>query len=87
MLVIIKIDFVLGLMILLTQPTIAIISRRIAKKTGELKKEENATIEAFQNNINETLDLFSQIKASNKEENFFIQNFCLQILGKNVFSE
>lgn len=69
--VIIKIDFVLGLMILLTQPTIAIISRRIAKKTGELKKEENATIEAFQNNINETLDLFSQIKASNKEENFF----------------
>ncbi|MBP7251525.1 MAG: ABC transporter ATP-binding protein, partial [Aliarcobacter sp.] len=69
--VIIKIDLMLGLMILLTQPTIAIISRRIAKKTGELKKEENATIEAFQNNINETLDLFSQIKASNKEENFF----------------
>ena len=36
--VIIKIDFVLGLMILLTQPTIAIISRRIAKKTGEIVK-------------------------------------------------
>ena len=29
-----KIDLMLGLMILLTQPTIAIISRRIAKKTG-----------------------------------------------------
>ena len=58
-------------MILLTQPTIAIISRRIAKNRVNLKKEENATIEAFQNNINETLDLFSQIKASNKEENFF----------------
>ncbi len=69
--VIIKIDLLLGLMILLTQPTIAIISRRIAKKTGELKKEENAAIEAFQGNINETLDLFSQIKASNKEQEFF----------------
>src|SRR5574344_758678 len=69
--VIIKIDLLLGIMILFTQPTIAIISRRIAKKTGELKKEENTTIEAFQNNINETLDLFSQIKASNKENSFF----------------
>ncbi|AXK48967.1 ABC transporter ATP-binding protein [Aliarcobacter trophiarum LMG 25534] len=69
--VIIKIDFLLGLMILLTQPTIAIFSRRIAKKTGELKKEENAAIEAFQSNINETLDLFPQIKASNKERSFF----------------
>lgn len=69
--VIIKIDLVLGLMILFTQPTIAILSKRIAKKTGELKKEENATIEEFQSNINETTDLFSQIKASNKEEEFF----------------
>lgn len=69
--VIIKINLVLGLMILFTQPTIAILSKRIAKKTGELKKEENATIEEFQSNINETTDLFSQIKASNKEEEFF----------------
>lgn len=69
--VIININFLLGLMILLTQPTIAIISKRIARKTGELKKEENAAIEGFQNNINETLDLFSQIKASNKEKSFF----------------
>lgn len=70
-LIIINIDLVLGLMILFTQPTIAIISRKIAKKTGELKKEENKAIESFQSNINETLDLFSQIKASNKENDFF----------------
>ncbi|RBQ26327.1 MULTISPECIES: ABC transporter ATP-binding protein [Arcobacteraceae] len=69
--VIIKINLILGLMILLIQPTLAIISKKIAKKTGELKKEENASIEVFQNNINETLDLFSQIKASNKEKEFF----------------
>ncbi|MDX4067653.1 ABC transporter ATP-binding protein [Aliarcobacter skirrowii] len=70
-LIIINIDLVLGLMILFTQPTIAIISRKIAKKTGELKKEENKAIESFQSSINETLDLFSQIKASNKENDFF----------------
>ncbi|NLO17416.1 MAG: ABC transporter ATP-binding protein, partial [Arcobacter butzleri] len=69
--VIIKINFLLGLMILIIQPTIGIVSKKIARKTGELKKEENSSIEEFQNNINETLDLFSQIKASNKEEYFF----------------
>lgn len=69
--VILKIDLILGLMILLLQPIIMIISKRIAQKTGILKKEENKAIEEFQNNINETLDLFGQIKASNKENFFF----------------
>ena len=69
--VIIKIDLILGLMILFIQPIIMIISKKIANKTGILKKEENKAIESFQNNINETLDLFGQIKASNKENFFF----------------
>ena len=69
--VIITIDPILGLMILFIQPIIMIMSKKIAKKTGELKKEENKAIELFQNNINETLDLFGQIKASNKENFFF----------------
>lgn len=69
--VIIKIDLILGLMILFIQPIIMIISKKIANKTGFLKKEENKAIESFQNNINETLDLFGQIKASNKENFFF----------------
>ena len=71
--VIITIDPILGLMILFIQPIIMIISKKIATKTGLLKKEENKAIEEFQNNINETLDLFGQIKASNKE-NFFFQD-------------
>ena len=33
---------------------------------------KNKAIEEFQNNVNETLDLFGQIKASNKE-NFFLK--------------
>uniref|UniRef100_UPI0040477D6E ABC transporter ATP-binding protein n=1 Tax=Aliarcobacter sp. TaxID=2321116 RepID=UPI0040477D6E len=69
--VIITIDPILGLMILFIQPIIMIMSKKIAKKTGELKKEENKAIELFQNNVNETLDLFGQIKASNKENFFF----------------
>ena len=69
--VIITIDPILGLMILFIQPIIMIISKKIATKTGLLKKEENKAIEEFQNNINETLDLFGQIKASNKEKFFF----------------
>jgi len=69
--VVIKINFILGLMILFIQPIIMILSKRIANKTGLLKKEENKAVEIFQNNINETLDLFGQIKASNKEKYFF----------------
>ncbi|MDD2894444.1 MAG: ABC transporter ATP-binding protein [Aliarcobacter sp.] len=69
--VIIAIHPILGLMILFIQPIIMILSKKISKKTGELKKEENKAIEEFQNNINETLDLFGQIKASNKESFFF----------------
>ena len=69
--VIITIDPILGLMILFIQPIIMILSKKIAKKTGVLKQEENKAIEVFQNNINETLDLFGQIKASNKEKYFF----------------
>ena len=69
--VIITIDPILGIMILFIQPIIMIISKKIAKKTGDLKQKENKAIELFQNNINETLDLFGQIKASNKEKFFF----------------
>ncbi len=69
--VIITIDPILGLLILFIQPIIMILSKKIAKKTGILKQEENKAIELFQNNINETLDLFGQIKASNKEKFFF----------------
>lgn len=69
--VIIKIDLTLGLMILFIQPIIMVLSKKIANKTGLLKKEENKAISEFQDNINETLDLFGQIKASNKEKQFF----------------
>jgi len=69
--VIISIHPILGLLIIIIQPLIVFLSKNIAKKTTTLKKEENEAISDFQNNITETLDLFSQIKASNKEKLFF----------------
>ncbi|MCT7544389.1 ABC transporter ATP-binding protein [Aliarcobacter cryaerophilus] len=68
--VVIAIHPILGLLIIVIQPLIMFLSRNIAKKTGGLKKEENQAIEEFQNSIGESLDLFGQIKASNKEEYF-----------------
>ncbi len=68
--VVIAIHPIMGILIIIIQPLIIILSRNIAKKTGVLKKEENQAIEDFQNSIGENLDLFGQIKASNKEEYF-----------------
>lgn len=69
--VMIAIHPILGFMILLIQPIIMLLSKRISKSVGELKKEENHAIEKFQDNVGETLELFGQIKASNKEFYFF----------------
>lgn len=69
--VMIAIHPILGLMILLIQPIIMILSKKISKQVGTLKKEENQAIEEFQDNIGEVLELFGQIKASNKEQYFF----------------
>lgn len=69
--IMIMLNPVLGVLILFIQPLIMFISKGLSKKVGELKKEENQSIENFQDSIGETLELYGQIKASNKEEYFF----------------
>ncbi len=69
--VLLVISPVLGLMILVSQPLIILLSKKIASVIGGLKKEENKAIASFQDNISQTLELFGQIKASNKEDEFF----------------
>jgi len=69
--VMIVIDPMLGILILIIQPLIMLMSKKMAAITGSLKKDENNAIEKFQDNIGETLDLYGQIKASNKEDYFF----------------
>jgi ATP-binding cassette subfamily C protein len=72
--VIIAIHPVLGLMILCIQPLIMYISKKISKSVVALKSNENKSIEHFQDNLSEVLELFGQIKASNKEFYFFEQS-------------
>ena len=69
--VMIMIDPVLGVLILFVQPLIMFVSKRMSARVGELKKEENQAISEFQEDVGETLELFGQIKASNKEDHFF----------------
>jgi ATP-binding cassette subfamily C protein len=69
--VMITIHPILGFMILFIQPLIILLSKHISKNVGKLKKKENEAIEKFQDNLGEILDLFGQIKASNKEKFFF----------------
>lgn len=69
--VMIAIHPILGFMILFIQPLIMLLSKRISKSVGKLKKHENKAIEDFQDNLGEVLELFGQIKASNKENYFF----------------
>lgn len=69
--VMIAIDPILGVLILFIQPLIMLVSKNMSKKVGELKRSENESIEKFQEGIGETLELFGQIKASNKESYFF----------------
>lgn len=71
--VMIVIDPILGVAILFIQPLIMLISKRMSKIVGELKKHENQAIENFQEGIGETLELYGQIKASNKENYFFAE--------------
>ena len=69
--VMLLIDPILGLLILIIQPLIMLVSKKMSRKVGTLKKEENLAIEKFQDSLSQTLDLYGQIKASNKEEYFF----------------
>jgi len=69
--VMIMINPILGVLILFVQPLIMFVSKKMSAKVGVLKKEENQAISEFQENVGETLELFGQIKASNKEKHFF----------------
>ena len=69
--VMIAINPILGILILFVQPLIMFLSKKMSAKVGELKKEENKAIAAFQEDVGETLELYGQIKASNKEHYFF----------------
>jgi ATP-binding cassette subfamily C protein len=69
--VMIMIDPILGILILVIQPLIMLVSKKMSARVGELKKQENEAISDFSQDLSESLELYGQIKASNKESYFF----------------
>jgi ATP-binding cassette subfamily C protein len=69
--VLLMIDWKLALFILLTNPVVVYFTARLARNVGRLKREENRAVEAFQSALTDTLELFQQIRAANKERYFF----------------
>ena len=94
--VLLAIDPVLGLMILIIQPMMMFMSRKMSRSVGKLKTKENEAVANFQEDVGETLELFGQIKASNQEKYFFsratafakeVQNTSNEFGYKNVAYE
>ena len=72
--VLLWIHWELALFILITNPIVVFFTAKLARNIGRLKKEENKAVEIFQSSLTETLELFHQIRAANKEEYFFTQS-------------
>jgi len=69
--ILLVINWQLALFILITNPIVVFFTAKLARKVGKLKKEANKSVEEFQESLNDSLELFNQIKATNKEEYFF----------------
>ncbi|MBN2870757.1 MAG: ABC transporter ATP-binding protein [Campylobacterales bacterium] len=68
--VLIWINPLFGVLILIFQPLIMVVTRKISGRVGKLKKEQNRTIGELSDTLTQMLDLFGQIRSSNKEERF-----------------
>ncbi|GAX88369.1 ATP-binding cassette, subfamily C, bacterial [Lebetimonas natsushimae] len=75
--VLLSINLKLGLFILLLNPFVVVLSGKLARKVKKYKLSQNKTISIFQEALIETLELFDQIKAYNKESFFFKRLFLL----------
>lgn len=68
--VLIWINPLFGILIIIFQPLIMVVTRKISSRVGVLKKEQNRTIGELSDTLTQMCDLFGQIRASNKEERF-----------------
>jgi len=69
--VLLWIHWQLALFIMVLNPVVIYFTKRLATNVARLKAKENKATEIFQASLNETLELFMQIKAANKERFFF----------------
>lgn len=71
--VLLWLEWRLGLFILLVNPIVIYFSRLLGNKVKHLKRRENQAFERFQNRLVETLDGIYQLRAANKEREFLAQ--------------
>ncbi|EJG1032600.1 ABC transporter ATP-binding protein [Vibrio parahaemolyticus] len=71
--VLLWLDWRLGLFILLVNPIVIYFSRKLGSTVKHLKRKENHSFEIFQNRLVETLDGIYQLRAANKEREFLQQ--------------
>ncbi len=69
--VLLMINWQLALFILITNPIVVFFTAKLSRKVGILKRAQNAAVEKFQSILSDTLELFHQIRAANKEDYFF----------------
>lgn len=72
--ILLLINWKLGLLILILHPAVVVVTQLISRRVAVYKKEESRAISGFQNALIETLDLFGQIRASSKENEFIAKS-------------
>ncbi|KEY90672.1 multidrug export ATP-binding/permease protein [Candidatus Photodesmus katoptron] len=72
-LVLLWLEWRLGLFILLTNPIVIYFSGKLGNRVKLLKQQENSSFEKFQNRLIEILDSIYQLRADNKEKKFLEQ--------------
>ncbi|MBE0492268.1 MAG: ABC transporter ATP-binding protein [Sulfurospirillum sp.] len=83
--ILLLIHWQLALFIMCLNPVVVVLTTKIARKVSVYKKEQNKSYEIFTQSLNETLDLFMQIKSANKE-NYFFGNVVKNADDLRVFS-
>jgi len=68
--ILLYINWKLGLIILLINPAVLLLTVFLGRRVRKLKATENKRVESFQNDLSETLDLFVQIRAFNQEKHY-----------------
>ena len=74
-------NWILALLVFMLNPLFLGFSRILGRKTGELLRRQHQAYQLYHELLNETLELFIQVRASNQERNFFgiLQNRAKEI--------
>ncbi len=64
-------NWMLALLVFLLYPVFLGFPRLLGRRTGELMRQKHEAYDSYHNLLNEVMELFIQVRASNQEQNFF----------------